>query len=126
MRLLLDSHVLLWWLFDDHRLGVRAREVIADGTTDVAVSAVSTWEITIKQALGRLSAPDDLAEQVVAAGFTPWSITLQDGMDAGRLPRHHGDPFDRMLIAQARSRGFAVVTSDRAFAAYDVPVLPAS
>ena len=125
MRLLLDSHVLLWWFFDDRRLSAAPRGLIADRGNEIAVSAASTWEISIKRALGKLSAPDDLALQVREAGFTRWPISLEDGVEAGDLPRHHGDPFDRMLIAQAAGRGFAVLTSDAAFADYDVAVVPA-
>jgi PIN domain nuclease of toxin-antitoxin system len=125
VRLLLDSHILLWWLGDDPRLGSAVREAVTDGANEVAVSAASTWEISIKQALGKLSAPDDLAAQVEREGFSAWPITLEDGTAAGRLPRHHDDPFDRMLIAQARRRQFTIATVDQRFAAYDVDLLPA-
>jgi PIN domain nuclease of toxin-antitoxin system len=124
MNLLLDTHVLLWWLADDQRLGAACREAITLRTNDVLVSAATAWEISIKQALGKLKAPEDLVDQMTLAGFTPAPITVQDGLDAGRLPRHHDDPFDRMLIAQAASRNLTIVTADRRFAEYEVPVLP--
>ncbi|MGY1824262.1 type II toxin-antitoxin system VapC family toxin [Geodermatophilus sp. SYSU D00079] len=99
------------------------REAIADPGTAVAVSAASAWEMAIKAALGKLSAPDDLAAELAHHGFEPLPITVEDGLAAGRLPRHHEDPFDRMLIAQAARRRLVVVTADRRFGDYDVPVL---
>ncbi len=120
MKVLLDSHVLLWWLFDDARLTDPAREVIADGADEVIVSAASVWEIGIKRALGKLVAPDDLPEQVQEAGFSGWPVTLDDARAAANLPRHHGDPFDRMLVAQARGRGAVLMSADRRLDDYDV------
>lgn len=119
MRVLLDSHVLLWWLFEDGRLDSAAREVVA-GADEVVVSAASVWEIGTKRALGKLAAPDDLPEQVEASGFTAWPITVDDARAAANLPRHHGDPFDRMLVAQARERGATLMSADRVMTGYDV------
>ena len=123
MRLLLDTHALLWWLADEG-LVAEARNAIADPANLVAVSAVSAWEISIKKALGKLAAPDDLERQVDEGGFTPLSISIGHGIAAGELPRHHDDPFDRMLIAQAVAEGLTVVTHDKRFADYDVAILP--
>lgn len=120
MRLLLDSHVLLWWLFNDGRLVEAAREVIAEGADEVVVSAASVWEVGIKRALGKLAAPGDLLKQVEASGFTTWSMTVDDARAAADLPRHHGDPFDRMLVAQARERGATLMSADRVMTDYDV------
>lgn len=125
MRLLLDTHVLLWALLDDPRLSPDTREVVADGTHDVAVSAASVWEIAIKATLGKLRAPDDLPEAVLAADFRPLEIGMVHAALAGALPPHHADPFDRMLVAQAMAEGLTLVTRDRRLAAYDVAVLPA-
>lgn len=125
MNLLLDTHVLLWWLADDRGLSKRVKARIADAETLVFVSAVSAWEIGIKKALGRLSAPDDLADQVRAGGFSELTISIADGLLAGALPRHHDDPFDRMLVAQARRHALTVVTHDPAFSAYGIAVLNA-
>lgn len=125
MRLLLDTHVLLWWLANDETLSVPVREAIADTNNVVAVSAVSAWEMSIKQSLGKLEVPADLAEQVERNGFDALSITIADGLAAGRLPRHHDDPFDRILVAQARAHGLTVVTRDRRFPPYGIDVLPA-
>ncbi|MGY1705623.1 type II toxin-antitoxin system VapC family toxin [Geodermatophilus sp. SYSU D00697] len=123
MTLLLDTHVLLWWLADDHRLTPAMREAISDPATSVAVSAASAWEMSIKAALGKLSVPEDLADEVERHGFDVLPITVEDGLAAGALPRHHDDPFDRMLIAQAVRRRFVLVTADRRFSDYDVLVL---
>lgn len=123
MRLLLDTHALLWWLADDG-LTDRARDAVADQANLVMVSAVSAWEISIKKAHGKLTAPDDLERQMSEGGFAPLPITIRHGIAAGELPRHHDDPFDRMLIAQAVAEGLTVVTHDKRFADYDVAILP--
>lgn len=120
MRLLLDTHALLWWLADDPRLGAEARRQIADGANAVLVSAASAWEIEIKRALGKLEAPADLAAAIRDSGFEPLAITLDHAVAAGRLPPHHSDPFDRLLIAQAAAEHLTLITRDSAFAAYDV------
>ena len=124
MRLLLDTHVLLWWLADID-LSAEARQAIADPSNDVAISAASAWEIAIKRALNKLSAPDDLAAQVENSGFTALPIHISHALAAGALPRHHDDPFDRMLIAQAKIEGLTLTTRDERFAAYGVPLLAA-
>ena len=125
MRLLLDTQVVLWALAGDDRLRPTTRERIADGATDVSVSAASVWEITIKQALGKLAAPADLVEALAAAEFRPLDINADHALAAGRLPRHHDDPFDRMLVAQAVIDGLTLVTADRRLTAYGVPLLAA-
>jgi PIN domain nuclease of toxin-antitoxin system len=124
MRLLLDTHALLWWLAGEG-LGDQARDAISDPANLVMVSAASAWEISIKKALGKLSAPGDLERQVAASGFTPLPISLSHGLAAGQLPRHHDDPFDRMLIAQALAQGLTIVTHDKRFTDYDVATLAA-
>ncbi|MHB8621299.1 MAG: type II toxin-antitoxin system VapC family toxin [Chloroflexota bacterium] len=123
MRLLLDTHVLLWWL-SDHGLSNDVRQAIASPANDVAVSAATAWEISMKKSLDKLSAPDDLAEQLERGGFLPLPIRIVHALAAGALPRHHDDPFDRMLIAQATIEGLVVVTADERFSAYDIPLLP--
>lgn len=124
MRLLLDTNALLWWLADEG-LTAQARDVIADPENLVAVSAVSAWEISIKKALGKLAAPDDLAHQIQAGEFTPLPVTIAHGIAAGQLIRHHDDPFDRMLIAQALAEGLTIVTRDKRFDDYGVALLAA-
>jgi PIN domain nuclease of toxin-antitoxin system len=124
VRLLLDTHALLWWLADEG-LSAQAREAIADPDNLVAVSAASAWEISIKKALGKLAAPDDLEQQIQAGGFTALPISIAHGIAAGRLARHHEDPFDRVLIAQAITEGMTIVTRDKRFDDYAVALLPA-
>lgn len=123
MNLLLDTHVLLWWLADDPALPPPIRQAISTEEL-VVVSAAVAWEIAIKRALGKLKAPDDLTEAVADAGFAPLPITLAHAHAAGGLPRHHDDPFDRMLVAQARYEDLVLVTADRRLAAYEVTTLP--
>jgi PIN domain nuclease of toxin-antitoxin system len=120
---LLDTHALLRWLADEG-LTDHAREAIADPANLVMVSAASAWEISIKKALGKLKAPDDFERQVDDGGFTQLPISIAHGLAAGQLPRHHDDPFDRMLIAQAFAEGLTVVTHDQRFSSYNVPMLP--
>lgn len=124
MRLLLDTHALLWWLADEG-LTTQARDAIADPANVVVVSAASAWEISIKKALGKLASPDDLEQQVHAGGFLPLPISIAHGVAAGQLARHHEDPFDRMLIAQAYAEGLTIVTRDKRFSEYGVALLPA-
>jgi PIN domain nuclease of toxin-antitoxin system len=124
VRLLLDTHVLLWWLADEH-LSAPARLAIADPANTAVISAVSAWEISVKKALGKLAAPDDLEQQIQSGGFVPLPITIGHGVAAGELERHHDDPFDRMLIAQARAEGLTIVTRDKRFSDYGVSLLAA-
>ena len=122
MRLLLDSHALLWWLDDSPRLGSQARAMIANAAS-VAVSMASIWEIAIKAGLGKLAVDvGELIDNVGRDGFELLPITAADCLAVARLPRHHGDPFDRMLIAQARARDLTLVSDDASFTAYQVSI----
>ncbi|MGW8376370.1 type II toxin-antitoxin system VapC family toxin [Streptomyces sp. ODS28] len=123
MRLLLDTHVILWWLDDSPELPGEIKDLL-DTEPAVSVSAVSAWEIAIKQSLGKLSGPEDLAERVRDSQFTQLPITAGHGVRAGRLPWHHRDPFDRLLVAQAQTEGMTLVTRDGHIQKYDVQVLP--
>jgi PIN domain nuclease of toxin-antitoxin system len=123
--LLLDAHALLWWLADDATLESAARAAIASPANDVLVSAATVWEIEIKRALGKLEAPDGLVDAVEASAFQALPISLVDAERAGRLPPHHRDPFDRMLVAQAMRLDAVIVSRDDAFAPYGLEVLPA-
>lgn len=124
MRVLLDTHTLLWWLAGDHRLSDVARASIADPANEVFVSAASAWEVTTKHRLGKLPGAGplavDFAREVAAQGFVPLPITMQHGQAAGALTGDHRDPFDRMLIAQARDERMALVSNEAAFDAYGV------
>ena len=124
MRVLLDTHIVLWWLADDPSLPAQASTVIADAETEVVVSAATVWEIEIKRAAGRLEAPDDIVGALKANDFETLSITPAHAVAAGRLPAHHSDPFDRMLIAQAQIEDFTLVTVDGRLSDYDVELLP--
>lgn len=124
-RLLLDTHVLLWWLSDDPQLGQSARQAIADPRNDVYISAASTWEISIKRSLGKLSAPEDMDSIIDNEGFDKLPISLFHGDQAGMLPGHHKDPFDRMLIAQAQSEGLVIVTNDEKIIRYGIRIMDA-
>jgi PIN domain nuclease of toxin-antitoxin system len=123
--LLLDAHALLWWLADARGLSLVARRSIADPASDVLVSAATVWEIGIKRALGKLEAPDDLVAAIEASGFDGLPITPADADRAARLPAHHRDPFDRMLVAQASRLDAVIVSRDAAFGPYGVEVLGA-
>ncbi len=120
MILLLDAHTVLWWLADDPTLSPAARDAIADPASDALVSAASIWEIGIKRALGKLEAPTGLLAALEAAGLDVLPIAGTDAADAGALPAHHRDPFDRMLVAQARRLDAVIVSRDAAFEAYEV------
>ncbi len=127
MRVLLDTHVFLWWISDDPRLSALAREVIANPGNDVLVSAVSAWEIAIKGALGRIELPDDperfLPEQLAVNSMTSLPILFGHALRVFHLPQHHRDPFDRLLVAQAQVEGLPIVSGDRHVAKYSVDVL---
>jgi PIN domain nuclease of toxin-antitoxin system len=125
MNLLLDTHALLWWLDDSPTLSTEARAAIGDGNNVVYVSAASAWEISIKKALGKLDAPDNLEEALSANAFQALAISVAHALAVGALPSHHGDPFDRMLVAQARLEGLTLVTRDENTIKYGVGVLMA-
>ena len=125
MRLLLDTHALLWALADPDRLDERARDELRDGRNEVLVSAASAWEIAIKKAAGKLRAPDDLPDVTAAAGFAWLPISARHAIAAGALPPHHHDPFDRMLVAQAREESLTIVSRDLRFSRYEVDLLAA-
>jgi PIN domain nuclease of toxin-antitoxin system len=123
MNLSLDTHVLLWWLDDHPALTENARRAIMDPGNIVVISAVVIWEIHIKQKLGKLDIDPSFYEIVMEQGFELLPVTADHAYAVGNLPMHHRDPFDRMLIAQARMEELTVVTHDSLFARYDVPTL---
>jgi PIN domain nuclease of toxin-antitoxin system len=125
MNYLLDTHVLLDLLGAPQRVGRALRNILEDPLNDVLVSSATAWEIAIKASMGRLRAPDDLEAELIREGIGSLDITLSDALSAGALPRHHNDPFDRMLVAQAQSRGMTLVTRGSMLAAYGVPILAA-
>ena len=124
MKLLLDTHTLLWWLAGDKQLSPAARWALEDESNPVYVSAASAWEVAAKHRLGKLPKAGplarDFAGEVVRQGFLELPITLDDGQRAGALAGNHKDPFDRMLVAQAKAHDLALVSNERAFDTYGV------
>jgi PIN domain nuclease of toxin-antitoxin system len=127
MRALVDTHALLWWLFDDRRLSGRARQVMEDSANQLLVSSASGWEIMTKHRLGRLphagEAVRDLRGAIQRAGFEPLPISLEHAIEAGRLASPHRDPFDRMLAAQARLERIPLISDDQVFAGLSMSTL---
>jgi len=123
MKLLLDTHVLLWWLDDNRALAQGTKDRIADGANQVLVSAASVWEIIIKRSINKLVIPNDFFEMLDP--FQRLAITHKHALAVGALPAYHKDPFDRLFIAQCIVEGLILVTSDSNIKRYDVPVLDA-
>ena len=124
-HLLLDTHALLWWLDDNPKLSKKARNAIQDSKNLVFISAAVVWEIMIKSAIGKLEIPDDFPEVLNTQSFLQLSITVEHAIEVRNLPHIHQDPFDRILIAQARVERLTFVTKDQNPKKYDVPILPA-
>ena len=125
MRLLLDTHVVLWELSDARTVGARAEQEL-EQASEVAFSAVSFAEIGVKASIGKLAVPDDLDEYLRRGGVRILRLEPAHGLAVAALPLRHRDPFDRLLIAQARCEGLTLMTADTAIMAYDVPVIDAS
>jgi PIN domain nuclease of toxin-antitoxin system len=121
---LLDTHVLLWWQMDDERLSARCRELMADGRNPLLWSAASSWELAIKVGLGRLRLPEPVHRYVprVLRRNAIHSLAIEQGhaLAVAALPSHHRDPFDRLLVAQARMEKIALLSADEQFDAYGV------
>lgn len=127
MRLLLDTHILLWWLDDAPALPAAMRTAISDVRSEIFVSVATIWEIAIKAALGKLDFPiARMSEILVEAGCLPLPIQIEHAVAAASLPVHHGDPFDRMLVAQAQREGLTIVTVDPMIRRYAVAVFDGS
>jgi PIN domain nuclease of toxin-antitoxin system len=122
VRLLLDTHVMLWQLSGERSLGARARETIA-AATELAFSVVSFAEIGVKAAIGELAVPSDLHAHILDTGVRVLALSPDHGLAVASLPVHHRDPFDRLLVAQAQQGGFTLVTADTRIHAYDLAVL---
>jgi PIN domain nuclease of toxin-antitoxin system len=120
--LLLDTHVFLWWFHDDPKLGEAARERVATAPL-VYVSAASAWEVSIKVAMGRIHLPAPFVEGVQASDFEELPVRFSHAKETEALPPLHGDPFDRLLVAQARAERLTLVTADRKMEGYDVDLL---
>ena len=122
MKLLLDAHVVLWWVRDDSQLKAGARKAIAKADV-VWVSAATAMELAVKVSRRRLRLPEPIAVTIAADGFSELHVTVEHAERLATLPRHHGDPFDRILVAQAQIEGATIVTHDRAFEKYGMPVI---
>ena len=120
MNLLIDTHILLWWLADHPALSIEARSLISNAKNLIFVSTASVWEIIIKKSIGKLKAPDDIEKVLQENNFKELSMTLEHVLMIGNLPNHHHDPFDRMLIAQAKCNRLTLITADAKLALYDV------
>lgn len=125
MNLLLDTQPLLWWLDDSPELSPRARSLITDGRNPVFVSAATVWEIRIKEALGKLEIPPDLRQALDQQPFEPLPITETHAHGIADLPMHHRDPFDRMLVAQAKCEGLTLVSREAHLREYGIPLVEA-
>ena len=131
MKLLLDTHILLWWLNQDRKLSQTELDIITNPDRLVFVSAVTAWEIAIKKTIGKLEAPDDLPAALAANNFLELPITILQGrgyanehsQELYRLPLHHHDPFDRMMVAQAISEDLTLMTRDPKIALYDIRII---
>ncbi len=123
MKLLLDTHVALWWLADDDRVGGDAARQLDDASNRVLLSAAVAWEVAIKRSLGKLRAPAELMATLLGAGVQPLPITLEHASAVEALPWHHRDPFDRLLVAQAIVERATIVSHDDRLRSYDVPII---
>lgn len=127
MRALLDSHAFVWWVLDMPNLSDDCRAILADGANEILLSVASAYEITYKATQGRLTLPEEPAEylrsRLIANGFESLPIDLPHALRAATLPRIHGDPIDRLLVAQAQIEGLALLTADPAIGRYDVETI---
>ena len=126
MQLLLDTHAFLWWLDDDPQLGPKVRAEIAASDNLVFISAATAWEIAVKRASGKLDALGDIVDWITKNDFSDLSIEVEHAIASAELPRHHNDPLDRMLVAQAQIEELTLVACDPEIDKYDVAILDAS
>jgi PIN domain nuclease of toxin-antitoxin system len=122
---LLDSHVLIWWLESPDRIAKPVRDAISDPANDILFSVASIWELSIKSALNRLRLPPSYVTLLRQEGIDELEITTSHALATVSLPLIHGDPFDRLLIAQTLTEGLMLATTDRTIMRYDVPVMEA-
>jgi PIN domain nuclease of toxin-antitoxin system len=125
MNLLLDTHVLLWWLDDYPTLSKKAKDAISHGKNIIFISAVVIWEIRIKQKLGKLEIPHNFRKVLDSQPFERLDITVEHAHAVGDLPSHHRDPFDRMLVAQTKVEHLTLVTRDIRLKKYKIPIIEA-
>jgi PIN domain nuclease of toxin-antitoxin system len=123
VRLLLDTHIVLWSVTADPAMPKRFRNILLMDDAEIYISAVSVWEVSIKRAIGKMPAPMDIFDRALDAGCLELPVTWKHARAVEAMPLHHADPFDRLLIAQARIEGLVLATADRVFAKYDVALL---
>jgi PIN domain nuclease of toxin-antitoxin system len=123
MKLLLDTHILLWWLTQDQKLSQTETAIITDSDNLIFVSAATAWEIVVKKMIGKLEAPDDLPAALAANNFLELPITIEHSQKLYQLPLHHHDPFDRIMVAQAISENLTLMTRDAKIALYDIKII---
>jgi PIN domain nuclease of toxin-antitoxin system len=120
MKLLLDTHILIWWLSEASRLSQTEIDLITDSDNFIFVSAATAWEIAVKKMIGKLEAPDDLPAALAINNFLELPITIEHSQKLYQLPSHHNDPFDRIMIAQAISEDLTFMTRDTQISLYDI------
>jgi PIN domain nuclease of toxin-antitoxin system len=126
VKILLDTNALIWWLSDDPRLGAKAKQIIAREDTEILVSVVSLWEITMKNRVGKLEyVGSDFLDDLTDEGIDPLQVSVAHLLDLEALDFHHKDPFDHLILAQAMAEGARVLTSDKEMTLYGVPCIPA-
>lgn len=125
MKYLLDTHILLWWLIDPNKIKPKARKIISDKTNPIFVSSVSFWEMAIKQSIGRLNLPHNLLETMATESFKILPILPEETLSIADLPLLHSDPFDRLLIMQAKLQDLIIMTRDTQIIEYPVVTLTA-
>lgn len=125
MQYLLDTHVILWWLSEPKKIKPKANKIIADKENKIFLSSASFWEMAIKKTLGRLTLPHNLIETLISEGFETLPITPEDGLGVADLPLLHTDPFDRLLIIQAKLKDLVLITKDKIIMEYPVITLEA-
>ena len=123
MKLLLDTHILLWWLTEDRKLSQIETAIITDPDNLIFVSAATAWEITVKKMIGKLAAPDDLPAALAANNFLELPISIIHSQKLYQLPLHHHDPFDRIMVAQAMSENLTLMTRDPKIALYEIKII---
>lgn len=125
MQYLLDTHVILWWITTPKKISAKAQKIIKDKSNSVFLSSASFWEMAIKKSIGRLTLPHNLIETVTLEGFKILPITPEDGLGVADLPSIHADPFDRLLIIQAKLRDLVIITRDEKISEYPVVTIEA-
>jgi PIN domain nuclease of toxin-antitoxin system len=127
MKYLLDTHTFLWWNMDDPQLSSNVKEIIGDGSNEIFLSAASAWDIAIKTARGRLTLPEDpahyITNRISMHGFQALPVQIHHAVQVYKLPNHHADPFDRLLIAQSQIESMPLLSLDENIRKYDIEVV---